>query len=271
MRVIPALAVALLLPAVAGAQVDYSALKAQSVEAHRSAQNRARNEYRHPVQTLGWFGIAPDMSVLEVWPGGGWYAEILAPYLRDNGKYYAAGFVVDAPNTPAYRKRIQKQFEARLQAAPQLYDKAISEPLGPPDSWSPAPAASLDAVLTFRNVHNWIAGGFEQKMFNSFFKMLKPGGTLGVVEHRAEPGADINTMKKTGYVTEAYVKTLAEKAGFMFVAQSDINANAMDTHDHPKGVWTLPPSLGLGDKNRAKYLAIGESDRMTLKFTKPGH
>lgn len=269
MRATLALAAALLLPVSAYAQVDYAALKAHSVDTHRSAENRARNEYRHPVQTLQWFGISPDMAVLEVWPGGGWYTEILAPYLRDNGKYYAAGFVVDAPDAPGYYKRIQKSFDAKLQAAPKLYDKVISKSLGAPDSWSPAPAGSLDAVLTFRNVHNWIAAGVEQKMFESFSKMLKPGGELGVVEHRADPGASLAIMKKTGYVTEAYIKQLANKAGLKFVAESAVNANPMDDHKHPEGVWTLPPSLRLGDKDRAKYLAIGESDRMTLKFTKP--
>lgn len=269
MRLIAPLALALLLPLVAQADVDYAALKAHSTDVQRSAANRARNEYRHPVQTLGWFGISPDMTVLEVWPGGGWYTEILAPYLRADGKYYAAGFVVDAADAPAYYKHVQKDFEAKLQAAPKLYDKVIGTALGAPDSWAPAPADSLDAVLTFRNVHNWIAGGVEQEMFASFFKMLKPGGTLGVVEHRADPGTSIEAMKKSGYVTEANIRELAQKVGFTFVAAAAINANAMDDHKHPEGVWTLPPSLRLGAKDRGKYLAIGESDRMTLKFIKP--
>ena len=251
------------------AQVDFDALAALSTGEHRSAANRARNEYRHPVQTLSWFGITPDMSVVEIWPGGGWYAEVLAPYLRDAGTYYGAGFVVDAPDTPDYRKRFQKKFENKLAARPALYDRAKLAPIGPPDAFAPVAAASVDAVLTFRNVHNWVQGGFDQQMFDAFFAMLKPGGVLGVVEHRADPGTGLKTMQRSGYVTEARVKQLAEKAGFEFVAASAVNANPADDHDHPEGVWTLPPSLRLGDKHRAKYQAIGESDRMTLKFRKP--
>lgn len=269
MRLFTLAALALMLPLTAHAKVDVPALQALSVGEHRSADNRARNEYRHPIQTLQWFGIEPDMTVVEVWPGGGWYTEILAPYLRDNGKYYAAGFVVDSPDTPDYRKRFQKNFEAKLAAEPALYDKAILKPLGPPESWSPAPAGSADAVLTFRNVHNWMSGEFEQQMFDSFFAMLKPGGILGVVEHRADTGTTLKKMKTSGYVTEEYVMELAKKAGFKLVDETEINANKADNHKHPKGVWTLPPSLRLKDKNRAKYLAIGESDRMTLRFVKP--
>lgn len=267
--VVTTLALALLLPFAAQAEVDVAALQKYSVGEHRSADNRARNEYRHPVQTLQWFGIEPDMTVVEIWPGGGWYTEILAPYLRDNGKYYGAGFVVDSPDTPDYRKRYQKNYEEKLKAEAALYDKVILNPLGPPENWAPAPAGSADAVLTFRNVHNWMQGGFEQKMFDTFFTTLKPGGMLGLVEHRADTGASMKDMKKTGYVTEAYVMELAKKAGFKLADEIAINANEADNHKHPEGVWTLPPSLRLKNKNRAKYLAIGESDRMTLKFIKP--
>jgi len=264
-----ALAIALLLPMAANAKVDVAALQAQSVGEHRSADNRARNEYRNPIQTLQWFGIEPGMTVVEIWPGGGWYSEILAPYLREKGKYYAAGFVVDAPDTPDYRKRYQKSYEAKLKANPAIYDKVVLNPLGPPNSWAPAPEGSADAVLTFRNVHNWMQGDFEQKMFDTFFKTLKPGGVLGIVEHRADTGTSVKDMKKSGYVTEEYVNKLAKKAGFKLADETEINANEADNHKHPKGVWTLPPSLRLKNKNRAKYLAIGESDRMTLKFIKP--
>lgn len=251
------------------AEVDVESLKSLSVGEHRSADNRARNESRHPVGTLTWLGIEPDMTVVEIWPGGGWYAEILAPYLREKGRYNAAGFVTDAPGTPEYRKRITNNFVAKLAANPEKYGKVSLEPIGGPDSFSPYPAASADAVLTFRNVHNWVKGEFEQKMFDSFFAMLKPGGILGVIEHRAEVNTSLDVMKKSGYVTEAYVQQLALKAGFVLGGASAINANPADNHNHPAGVWTLPPSLRLKDENRAKYLAIGESDRMTLKFIKP--
>ncbi len=261
------LAPALLLPV--HAEVDVEALKSLSVGEHRSADNRARNEYRHPVRTLTWLGIEPDMTVVEIWPGGGWYAEILAPYLRDSGQYHGAGFVIDAPDTSDYRKRITNNFAAKLAANPAKYDKVRLAPIGAPDSYLPVPAASADAVLTFRNVHNWVKGEFEQEMFDSFFAMLKPGGVLGVVEHRAEVNTSLETMKTSGYVTDAYVQQLALKAGFVLGGASAINANPADNHNHPAGVWTLPPSLRLKDENRAKYLAIGESDRMTLKFIKP--
>lgn len=270
MRTTYYLLTALLFAGAAAADVDYAALEKHSVGEHRPAEQRARNEYRHPVQTLSWLGIEPDMTVVEIWPGGGgWYTGILAPYLRPAGTYHAAGFVVEGPDVPGYRKRFQRRFEDKLAARPEIYDKARLAPIGPPDHYTPAPAGSADAVLTFRNVHNWVKGGFDQAMFDGFHEMLKPGGILGVVEHRADPGTELETMKRSGYVTEAHVKQLARKAGFEFVGSSPINNNPADDHDHPRGVWTLPPSLRLKDENRQKYLAIGESDRMTLKFRKP--
>jgi len=248
--------------------VDYATLQSLTVGQHRSPQNVARNEFRHPIQTLNWLGIEPNMTVVEIWPGGGWYAEILAPYLRDNGQYYAAGFVTDAPGTPEYRQRVQQNFVDKLAATPAVYDQTMVSKIGPPNSYLPAPAGSADAVVTFRNVHNWIKDDTEQRMFASFFAMLKPGGILGVVEHRAAPGTSLADMKTSGYVTEAYVINIALKAGFELVESTAINANPADTHQHPAGVWTLLPSLRLKDQDREKYLAIGESDRMTLKFLK---
>lgn len=236
---------------------------------HRSSENIARNKYRHPWQTLTFFGVEPDMTVVEIWPGKGWYTEILAPYLRDRGQFYAAGFSLRSVTTPAYRERIQRQYNAKLDASPELYSAVNQTALGPPQDWWAAPAGTADRVLTFRNVHNWIEGGYADLMFDAFHEALRPGGVLGVVEHRADPGTDVATMKKTGYVTVAYVKELAGSAGFDFVAASEVNANPDDDHQHPEGVWTLPPTLRLGDKNREKYLEIGESDRMTLKFRKP--
>lgn len=237
---------------------------------HRSADNRARDVYRHPLETLTFFGLKPDQHVVEVWPGRGWYAEILAPYLRDAGQYTAAGFVTDpAKGASNYRLESAKKLQARFESQPDLFDKAHVTQLGAPDQWTAAPAGSADLVLTFRNVHNWLGDDSAASMFKAFHAALKPGGVLGVVEHRAKPGTSMETMKESGYVTEALVMELATAAGFELEARSEINANPRDTADHPEGVWTLPPSLRLGDKDREKYLAIGESDRMTLRFRKP--
>lgn len=235
---------------------------------HRSAENRARDVYRHPAETLAFFGVRPDQHVVEVWPGAGWYAEILAPYLRESGRYTAAGFVSTDKDAPKWRAESVKQLAQRFNAAPDVYGTPQVTALGLPDSWTAAPAGSADVVLTFRNVHNWLKAGYEAQMFKAFFEALKPGGVLGVVEHRAKPGTSLEQMKASGYVTEALVVQLAEAAGFTLADRSEINANPRDTADHPEGVWTLPPSLRLGEKDRAKYLAIGESDRMTLRFVK---
>lgn len=236
---------------------------------HRPAEDRARDRYRHPKETLEFFGLKPDMTVVEIWPSGGWYTEILAPYLRGHGKYYAAGFVVSWRNSPQWRKDSAADFRRMLDARPDLYDRVSVTELGLPDRWQPCPPGTADMVLTFRNVHNWLAADYDAQMFKAFYDALKPGGVLGVVEHRAPAGTSIETTKKTGYVTEEYVIQAAQAAGFKIEARSQINANPNDTKDYPEGVWTLPPTLRLGEKNRDRYLAIGESDRMTLKFVKP--
>mgnify|MGYP000195972430 FL=1 len=235
---------------------------------HRSDKNITRNVYRHPEATLNFLGVRSDMTVVEIWPGGGWYSEILAPLLKDNGQYYAAGFSLVAKRTPDWRKNYQRKFEAKLKQNPEIYGKTIISDLSIPERPEVAPAGSADRVLTFRNVHNWMKGEYAQDVFNSMFNALKPNGILGVVEHRANPGTSLEDMISSGYVTEAHVIKLAETAGFKLDAKSEVNANARDGKIHPKGVWTLPPSLRLGEKNRDKYLAIGESDRMTLKFVK---
>ena len=235
---------------------------------HRPDANRARDVYRHPKETLQFFGLRPDASVVEVWPGGGWYTQILAPLLRERGKYYAAHFHVDE-KSPRYMGPAREAFVKSLAARPDLYDRVVVTSLEAPRQVDIAPRGSADLVLTFRNVHNWSAAKTDEAMFRAFFNALKPGGMLGVVEHRANEGTSLEQMIKTGYMTEAYVIALAEKAGFKFAARSDINANAKDTKDHPRGVWTLPPTFRLGDQDRQKYAAIGESDRMTLKFVKP--
>lgn len=228
----------------------------------RSAANAARDRYRHPAETLAFFGVKPGDTVVEVWPGGGWYTEILAPMsAKGGGTYYAAGpwekglngvRALQAKDAGTYGK-------ARLAAFPAEAGKP-----GVPDG-------SADVVLTFRNAHNWRFGGADkaQAMFAAMFRMLKPGGTLGVVDHRLPEARDAAAEAESGYLKESTVIGFAQKAGFRLAARSQVNANPKDTADWPKGVWTLPPSFELGDTDRARYAAIGESDRMTLKFVKP--
>ncbi len=240
---------------------------------HRSEANRKRDVYRHPRETLLFFGLKPDMSVLEIWPGGGWYSEILAPVLRDKGKLYLAGNAIENPKLPAWQREAREKQEAAYAKRPALFGKPVFTSLGPPEYLAIAPAGSMDMVLTFRNVHNWSAQSSSTQradalVFKAFYEALKPGGILGVVEHRANPGTPFEQQIKSGYMTEAYVIELAEKAGFKLAAKSEINANPKDTKDHPNGVWTLPP-MSRGRLDPEKYLAIGESDRMTLKFERP--
>ena len=234
---------------------------------HRSESNRVRNESRNPVETLEFFGLAADMTVIEILPSRGWYTEIMAPYLRDHGKYYAAHF---SPNASAsYMPPNLRNFEEKITADPDLYGKITVRHLNPPNEVTISPPESADMALTFRNVHNWIMAGQEHEYFATFYKALKPGGVLGVVEHRAKPDAGMDVMRTSGYVTEAYVKEVAAAAGFEFAGNSELNANPKDPTVHPEGVWTLPPNYRMGDVDRDKYMAIGESDRMTLKFVKP--
>jgi predicted methyltransferase len=235
----------------------------------RTAKFVARDRYRHPLETLRFFGVRPDATVVEIWPGGGWYMEILAPYLREHGKYYAAIAAPDVADASTEDKNDAAAVRKRIADDPAHYGKVIVTELHPPQLTEICPAGSADVVLTFRNVHNWIDAGNQQAQFDAFFKALKPGGVLGVVEHRAKPGTSLEETRKSGYVDEAYVKKLATSAGFRLAGESPVNNNPKDTKDYPKGVWTLPPTLALGEQDRAKYLAIGESDRMTLKFVKP--
>jgi len=234
---------------------------------HRNPDNVARNDVRHPVETLQFFGLQRGQTVVEILPSGGWYTEILAPFLKGNGTFYAAHF---SPNSPlAYQLPILEQFLAKTSAEPEIYGEMIVTRLNPPSETEIAPPGSADLVMTFRNVHNWIMAGTQKEHFAAFYQALKPGGVLGVVEHRAPAGSSMEFMSTSGYVTQDYVIELAREAGFELEASSEINANPRDTKDHPSGVWTLPPNFRLGDVDRAKYAAIGESDRMTLKFRKP--
>ncbi len=232
----------------------------------RTPEFVARDMYRHPSQTLAFFDVQPTMTVIEIWPGSGWYTEILAPHLSA-GKLYAAHFAADS--ALKYFVESRTFFEEKLKAYPELYEAVVMAEFSPETNRLTVPDGSVDMVLTFRNVHNWLSNNREAQAFALFYKALKPGGVLGVVEHRARPGTGRASMRETGYMTEAYVVELAEKAGFVLEGRSEINANPADSTQHPKGVWTLPPTLRLGDVDREKYLAIGESDRMTLRFKKP--
>ena len=260
-------AVSATLCAAVWAQGSDSLIDQAMVGDHRAEANKARDKYRHPKETLLFFGLRPDMAVVEISPGRGWYTEILAPVLRDRGHYYAAVSAV-TEKTPDALKKNDADYRGMLAAAPDLYAKVKFSVISP-GSLQVAPPGSADLVLTFRNVHNWAKAGTAEAMFKAFYDALKSGGTLGVVEHRAKPDASFQQQIDTGYMAEAYVVETAQKAGFKLVNKSEINANPRDTKDYPGGVWTLPPTLKYGDQDRDKYLAIGESDRMTLKFVKP--
>jgi predicted methyltransferase len=231
----------------------------------RSAEERARDAYRHPKETLLFFGVRPEMRVLEVWPEPGWYTEILAPLLRDKGKYYAAVIAPD-PSSKHITQRLE-DYRAMLASRPDLYDRVSVVSL-PADGGDAVPPGSMDMVVTFRNIHNWMAADDASQAFATMFKALKKGGLLGVVEHRGNPAVPQDLHAKSGYVNEEYAVHLIEAQGFRLVARSDINDNPKDTRDYTQGVWTLPPTYRLGAKDHDKYAAIGESDRFTLLFVK---
>lgn len=246
---------------------DFTASRLDQVLAGdwRSPEHKARDAYRHPKATLQFFGIRPDQTVIEITPGGGWYSEVLAPLLHDNGHYIAA---LAKPTGEGEASRDKSGLKAKFAADAAHYGKAQILEFDPKAPVFGAPG-SADVVLTFRNVHNWVEADTAPQMFKAFFAALRPGGVLGVVDHRAADNASIDAVKDSGYLPTDYVVKLATDAGFTLEEKSEINANAKDTKDYPKGVWTLPPTLTLGDQDRAKYLAIGESDRMTLRFVKP--
>lgn len=236
---------------------------------HRSSAAKARDKYRHPRETLLFFGLKPDMTVVEIWPAGGWYTHILAPVLRDKGKLYLAHVAIENPKIENWQRESREQLAAVMAGKPEVYGKPLFTSLGPPEYVAIAPPRSADLVLTFRNVHNWSKQRTDAQVFKAFFDALKPGGVLGVVEHRAKPDTPLEEMVASGYMTEDYVIALAQKAGFRFIAKSEVNANPRDSKDHPHGVWTLPPMRRGLFLDAQKYLDIGESDRMTLKFEKP--
>ncbi len=232
----------------------------------RSAANRARDAYRHPVKTLAFFGVKPADTVVELWPGGGWYTEILAPYLAGKGKLIAAA--------PAGKgaEGMAKRFDAN----PALFGKVERANFPSVLGGTGVAPGTADVVLTFRNVHNWKMGymhpdkkDYSEAAFREIYAMLKPGGVLGIEDHRLPESASVERERDSGYIKVATVRAMAEKAGFRFDGASQVNANPQDTTDWEQGVWTLPPTLALGDKDKDKYLGIGESDRMTLRFVKP--
>jgi predicted methyltransferase len=225
----------------------------------RSNANKVRDRYRHPLEVLTFFGVKADSNVIEIEPGkAGYWAEILAPYLKDRGHYTASG-------DP---ERDIAPLKARMAASPELYGKTIiTEFMG--GDQEIVPPGSADFVLTFRNIHNWMRAGTAAAAFHAFYEALKPGGILGVEEHRGRPDQPQDPQAKSGYVRQDYAIALAEKAGFKLLGSSEVNANPKDTKDYPEGVWTLPPTYRLKDQDRGKYSAIGESDRFVLKFAKP--
>ena len=234
---------------------------------HRTAAERARDVYRHPLETLTFFGLARNMRVVEISPGTGWYSAIIAPSVKSFGRYVAAIPDETLPNQPEYYASLNKGLADRFRKDFRIY--GLPSPILRYNPLQPSfgPPASADMVLSFRNAHNWIADGTAEAHFQGFFAVLKQGGTLGIVDHRAAPGTVSDGS--TGYVTEQQIIDLATGAGFRLAGRSEINANANDTKDYPEGVWTLPPTYALKDVDREKYRTIGESDRMTLKFVKP--
>ena len=248
-------------------------LDAALAGAHRSAANKARDRYRHPKETLEFFGIRPEMTAVEIWPGGGWYTDILAPLLRDRGKLYVAEYGSKSPFP--YQQREMDALAAKMRATPDLYRSVTRTALNLfTNELEIAPPGSVDLVVTFRNVHNWFQDGYgppnaAELAFKAIFTALKPGGVLGVVDHRWPNPETEDPRARNGYISERRVIEYAEAAGFELAGGSDVNNNPLDTHDHPEGVWTLPPDLALGERDRDKYVAIGESDRLTLKFVKP--
>ena len=241
------------------------ALRAALAHPLRGEEERARDRYRHPRETLAFFGVEPDSTVVELWSGGGWYTHVLVPYLAERGTLYVT--VHPADSEPAYRREAtagMKDYLSKVEGG----DRVVMITHAPPEV-DLGIEGEADVVLTFRNVHNWVKEGYDAAVYRAAYKALKPGGTFGVVEHRGPKGMTREQSAETGYMEQDTVIADIEAAGFRLVEASESNANPRDTKDHPRGVWTLPPTYRLGDVDRARYEAIGESDRMTLKFRKP--
>ena len=234
---------------------------------YRTAEEIARDKYRHPAETLSFFGVKPTHTVVEIWPDSGWYTQVIAPVLKEQGQYIAAQYPQNSSSR--YYSRAQAEFKNKFANQYRRYGRIVVTQFEPPHYVHLAPQKSADVVLTFRNIHNWMSSNQQHNVFKAAFAALKPGGILGIVEHRSKPSISFSQMINTGYVSEAYVKKLAMSAGFDFVASSEINANPNDEKNYINGVWALPPTLINGNKGKERYLKIGESDRMTLKFMKP--
>jgi predicted methyltransferase len=270
--VLAALSVALSLDAIAQTDAATSAaLDAALAAPHRSDRNKARDRFRHPRETLTFFGLRRDMTVVEIWPGGGWYAEVLAPVLKGKGKLYEAQYGSTSPFD--YQRQEIAALQDKAKKNPEVFGEVQFTALWAPNELTIAPAGTADLVVTFRNVHNWLAPQYKQdpaKMFGAFFTALKPGGILGIEDHRWPDPRTEDPTAGNGYVSEERVISLARAAGFELAGRSDVNRNPKDTHDHKNGVWTLPPDLSVPPgEDKQKYLDVGESDRMTLKFRKP--
>ncbi|HEY1042921.1 MAG TPA: methyltransferase [Telluria sp.] len=255
---------AMLAAGLAGTAHADDKLKAAIEGAHRTPANVARDAARHPYETLSFFGIRPDMTVVELSPSGGWYTEILAPYLREKGKLIGAAEPLKPEN------RYAMAFKKKLDSNPAVFDKVAIGLFEPGKQYDIAPAGSVDMVLTFRNMHNWIGlgDGKMRELLKAVHTSLKPGGVFGVVDHRLPAAMKQDERASSGYMHEGWVIKTVEAAGFKLAAKSEVNANPKDTADHPNGVWTLPPTNAVKGLDAAKYAAIGESDRMTLKFVK---
>lgn len=266
MRFVPLLAAVLLLGAAtapAARAADDPALAKAIAGAQRSPQFTARDAVRHPAEELGFFGVKPSMTVVEIWPGGGYWTEILAPYLHDKGTYYVAA---PPPAPGGELGNAAKAFQAKLDGDKAVYGNVKPAIFGK-DSYDIAPAGSVDMILTFRNLHNWMAMGFADEALAAFYKALKPGGVLGIEDHRASGDQPQDPLAKSGYVRQDHAIQLAEKAGFKLAGKSEVNANPKDPKDGP--VWRLPPTFMLKEKDHDKYAAIGEADNFVLKFVKP--
>lgn len=238
---------------------------------HRSQTNKARDQYRHPLETLEFFGLRDDMTVMEIWPGAGWYTDILGPVLKDNGHLIAVAYepyLETAPENPSYRFNLDRLLLSKFSDNESVFGAVEVAGYVDPIKQQLGQSETVDLIVTFRSAHGWVEDGVAEEVFADFYDVLKHGGHLGIVQHRATAGTDPKQTAGNGYVSESTIIELAEQAGFELAKKSEINANFKDTHDHPEGVWTLPPSLRLGDTDRAKYQSIGESDRMTLLFLK---
>ena len=267
MKTILLAALALGLAAAAPARADDAQLRALAEGSHRTPANVARDQFRRPVEVLRFFGLRDAMTAVEILPGGAAYwTEIMAPYLRDRGVYYAALAEDTTDYEPA--RRGNAAFRAKVANDPARYGK-VRTTIFAADRHAIAPAGAADLVVTFRNLHNWMERGEAEAAVAAFYKALKPGGVLGIVDHRGRTDAPQDPAAKSGYVRQDYAIALAEKAGFRFAAASEIKSNPRDTKDYAVGVWALPPTWRERDKDRARYAAIGESDRFTLKFVKP--